>query len=344
MNRDDRFFCYVRDFLLVYLPKNRCFSENTVKSYRDCIHLLCTFIKVEKELAISEITFDYLDQALIGEFLSWLGEKRNCGVSTQNQRLAALKSFFKYAAQRDISLMASYLELSKVPLKRTPGSPMRYLSENALEALLRQPNGKTRLGIRDRFFMVLLYDTGARIQEILDLRLMDLHLSDSVPCIYLTGKGQKIRAVPLLSKTVQHLELYMGHFHSPKPPQNREALLFYTVIKGETGKMSPDNVSCFLNRYAKSARRLCPEVPERVNPHLFRHTRAMHLYQAGMPLSYIKDFLGHVSVNTTDVYAAADLKMMRQALEKAFVNNDAFREIPIWQDNEILLMQLSGVR
>lgn len=343
MKQDDRFFCYVRDFLLVYLPKNRCFSANTVKSYRDCIQLLCTFIKVEKELAISEITFDYLDQVLIGEFLSWLGEKRHCNVSTQNQRLAALKSLFKYAAQRDISLVASYLELSKVPLKRAPGSPVRYLSENALEALLRQPNGKTRLGIRDRFFMVMLYDTGARIQEMLDLRLMDLHLNDSVPCIYLTGKGQKTRAVPLLSKTVQHLELYMEHFHSQKP-RNREDLLFYTVIKGQTGKMSPDNVSCFLNRYARSARQICQEVPERVNPHLFRHTRAMHLYQVGMPLSYIKDFLGHASVNTTDVYAAADLKMMRQALEKAYPNDDAFREAPLWQDNEILLMQLSGVR
>ncbi|MEX6430896.1 tyrosine-type recombinase/integrase [Ferrimicrobium acidiphilum] len=344
MKQDDRFFCYVRDFLLVYLPKNRCFSQNTVNSYRDCIQLLCTFITtVEHGLAISEITFDQLSPDLIGEFLNWLHEERHCSASTQNQRLAALKSLFKYAAQRDISLMASYLELSKVPPKRVAGSRVSYLSENALAALLRQPNEKSRLGIRDRFFMVLLYDTGARIQEILDLHLTDLHLDDAVPCVYLTGKGQKTRAVPLLSKTVQHLELYMERFHGQKL-QNPEDLLFYTVIKGKTGKMSPDNVSCFINRYAKSARCLCPEVPERVHPHLFRHTRAMHLYQAGMPLSYIKDFLGHASVNTTDVYAAADLTMMKRALEKAYVNDDAFRETPIWQDNEILLMQLSGMR
>ncbi|MHB8190446.1 MAG: tyrosine-type recombinase/integrase [Ferrimicrobium sp.] len=343
MKRDDRFFCYVRDFLLVYLPRNRCFSPNTVRSYRDCIQLLCTFVKVEQGLATSQITFERLDHVLVGEFLNWLGEKRNCSASTQNQRLAALKSLFKYAAQRDISLMASYLELSKVPPKRVPGSRVPYLSENALEALLRQPNEKTQLGIRDRFFMVLLYDTGARIQEILDLRLMDLHLSDSISCVYLTGKGERTRAVPVLSKTIQHLGLYMKHFHGQKP-QNRQDLLFYTVIKGQTGKMSPDNVSCFLNRYARSARQLSPEVPERVSPHLFRHTRAMHLYQAGMPLSYIKDFLGHASVNTTDIYAAADLNMMRQALEKAYVNDDACREVPIWQDNEVLLMQLSGMR
>ena len=343
MNQDDRFFRYVRDFLLVYLPKNRCFSGNTVKSYRDAITLLCTFVRVEKKLDFSEITFGYLNHILIGEFIVWLGEKRNCATSTQNQRLAALKSFFKYAAQRDISLMASYLELSKVPLKKGPAFPMRYLSESALEVLLRQPNTKTRLGIRDQFFMVLLYDTGARIQEILDLRLMDLHLSDTVPSIYLTGKGQKTRAVPLLSKTVRHLESYMGYFHNPKPHDVQE-LLFYTVIKGKPSKMSPDNVASFLNRYARSARQICPEVPERVNPHLFRHTRAMHLYQAGMPLSYIKDFLGHASVNTTDIYAAADLKMMKQALEKTHVNDDAPREIPLWQDNETLLMQLSGLK
>lgn len=120
MKIDDRFFKYVRNFLLVYLPKNRCCSENTVKAYRDTIHLLRTFMKEQKGFSFSKITFDRLNHVLIGEFLDWLQTKRKCRASTRNHRLAALKSFFKYAAQEDASLMLAYMELSKVPLKKAP--------------------------------------------------------------------------------------------------------------------------------------------------------------------------------------------------------------------------------
>lgn len=232
-------------------------------------------MKKQKGLTFPKITFDRLDHVLIGEFLDWLQTERKCSISTRNHRLAALKSFFKYAAQEDASLMLAYMELSKVPVKKAHGAAITYMSEKALSNLLQQPDENTRRGIRDRFLMIFLYDTGARIQEILDLRLKDLHLSDSVPCVYLTGKGQKTRAVPLLKKTIQHLNLYMKHFH-PENMHNNDDLLFYTVIKGKTGKMSPDNVASFLNRYGASARLVCPEVPERIHPHLFRHTRAIY--------------------------------------------------------------------
>ena len=139
--------------------------------------------------------------------------------------------------------------------------------------------------------MILLYDTGARIQEILDLKLRDIHLNDQTPCIYLTGKGNKMRAVPLMDKTISHLHVYLKIFYPDMDIKN-DSSLFYTLIKGQKGRMSDDNVSCFLKRYAKSAHQVCSEVPLRMHAHLFRHTRAMHLYQAGIPLSYIKDFLG----------------------------------------------------
>ena len=191
--------------------------------------------------------------------------------------------------------------------------------------------------------MIFMYDTGARIQEVLDLKLKDLHLNDSVPCVYLTGKGEKMRIVPLLKKTVNHLELYMKHYH---PVENRKSddLLFRTTIKGKTGKMSADNVASFLKRYGAAAKLDCHEVPDRVYPHLFRHTRAMNLYQMGMPLSYIKDFLGHACVNTTDIYASADVSMLKSALEKAHMRDDVPKEIPRWQENEELLLQLCGLK
>ena len=340
---DDRFFRFVRDFLLVYLPKNRCCSENTVKSYRATIQLLRQFLSEQKNLPFSKITFDTISRSVIGEFMDWLEIERKCGHSTLNQRLAALKSFVGYAAQEDATLMQCYVELGKVPLKKVPTQPLCYLSEPALAALLQQPGVSHKRGIRDRFLMVLLYDTGARIQELLDLRIKDLHLNNSVPCVYLTGKGRKTRAVPLLKKTIEHLEVYMKHFHNELEYRD-EDLLFYTVIKGKVGKMSCDNVALFLKRYAETARAVCPEIPTRVHPHLFRHTRAMHLYQSGVPLSYIKDFLGHTSVNTTDIYASADIGMLQSALEKAAVTSNHEQAISVWQDNEDLLLQLCGLQ
>jgi integrase/recombinase XerD len=121
---------------------------------------------------------------------------------------------------------------------------------------------------------------------------------------------------------------------------------FYTLIKGRKGRMSDDNVSYFLKRYAKSAHELCPEVPLRMHAHLFRHTQAMHLYQAGIPLSYIKDFLGHVSINTTDIYASTDTPMMRAALEKIQPgeNEQVSPTLPVWQDNEDMLLRLCGLK
>lgn len=328
MKHDDRFFKYVRHFLTVYLPKNRCLSENTVKAYRDTINLLRIYMEEKEVTSFVKITFDLFDHRLIGSFLDWLESERACIISTRNHRLAALKSFFKYAAQEDPSLMMVYVDLGRVPIKKSPNQSVAYMTEKALSTLLKQPNDKKR-GIRDRFFMIFMYDTGARIQELLDMRMKDLHLSDSVPCVYLTGKGQKMRAVPLLKKTVKHLDIYMKYYH---PPETRKAedLLFYTVIKGKTGKMSADNVASFLKRYGATARLDCIEVPTRIFPHLFRHTRAMN-FQMGMPLSYIKDFLGHSSVNTTNIYASADVSMLKSALEKANSREDVLSEAPAWQ-------------
>jgi site-specific recombinase XerD len=341
MKQDDRFFKYVRGFLTVYLPRQKCCSDHTVKAYKDAINLLRLFLEEEKHTPFTKITFDLFDHTLVGEFMDWLKTSRNNSASTRKSRLTALKSFFNYAATEDPSLMVTYIELKKVPTQKLTRPNIEYMSEKALSTILSQPKS-TRYGMRDRFVMVLMYDTAARVQELLDLRLSDLRLSDSTPCVYLTGKGRKTRAVPLMQKTIEHFDVYMKEFHS-KATRGAEDLLFYTVIKGKVGRMSEDNVASFLKRYGISARRICPEVPERVYPHLFRHTRAMHLYQMGMPLSYIKDFLGHTSVNATDVYARADVTMLKTALEKASQSCAVSDEQPIWLDNEELILKLCGL-
>jgi integrase/recombinase XerD len=339
---DDTFFKLVRSFLTVHLPKNRCYSPNTVKAYRDAINLFRKFLQEEKDIPFTKISFAMIDHELVYEFMESLQTKRNCSVSTRNQRLAALKSFLHYCAIEEPALTAIYLDIQEIPSLRDIKKGISYLSQNALKELLAQPDADTRIGLRNRFLMILMYDTGGRIQEILDLRIKDFCLEFDTPLVYLTGKGNKVRAVPLMYKTIQHLMEYLRVFH-PQHLQNGDDYLFYTVIRGQKSAMSPDNVSVFIKKYANQAKERCPEIPDNVHAHLFRHSRAMHLYQAGIPLSYIKDFLGHVSATTTSIYASADTTMIKEALEKAALKGNATSELPVWEGNEDLIIKLCGL-
>lgn len=267
--KDETFFKMVRNFLTIYLPKQKCFSPNTVKSYRETINLLLDFLKEEKQTPINQVTFELLNHSMICEFLDWLQNTRNCSTSTRNQRLMALKSFVKYAGIEEPARITTQIELEKVPVKKAPTTIVDFLSENALKALFEQPDTNNIRGVRNRFFMILMYDTAARCQEMLDLRLRDIELHPKNSIAYLTGKGSKMRAVPLMKKTVEHYRNYLEIFHPPETRRNDD-YLFYTVIHGEKHQMSADNVAYFMKQYGEVARNICPEVPKKVHPHQVR--------------------------------------------------------------------------
>ncbi|TVY07203.1 tyrosine-type recombinase/integrase [Paenibacillus cremeus] len=343
MKVDGAFFDHVKGFLTVYLPKQKCCSKHTIKSYRETINLLRMYLLEAKKVPFTKITFELFNFDLVCGFLDWLQHTRGCSASTRNQRLAGLNAFFNYAAIQDPALMAVYMKVKKVPVQKTGQRIVKYMTEAALKTVLEQPNTTKRNGLRDRFFMILLYDTGARVQELLDLKLKDFCLeSTSTAFVYLTGKGDKTRTVPMLDKTIRHLNEYLARFH-PEATDRMDQYLFYTVINGQKGQMSAENVASFLRRYGNSARSVLPEVPPHLHAHLFRHSRAMHLYQMGIPLSYIKDFLGHSHINTTTIYASADLTMMKEALEKVS-KSGMEQERPIWQDNEDMILSLCGLK
>lgn len=344
MKINNAFFNCVKGFLAVYLPKQKCCSKNTIKSYREAINLFRIFLLEEKNIPFTKITFELINYDLVCSFLEWLQHTRKCSGSTRNQRLAALHAFFNYTAMQDPTLMALYVKVRKVPVQKTGPRKVRYMTETALKTILEQPNTAKRNGFRDRFFMILLYDTGARVQELLDLKLKDFSLESSTPFVYLTGKGDKTRAVPLLDKTVRHLNKYLTRFH-PEAIRSNEQYLFYTVIKGDKGQMSVENVASFLRRYGQSAQQVCPEVPPRLHAHLFRHSRAMNLYQMGIPLPYIKDFLGHSDINTTDIYSKTNIDMMKEALEKVTESgNEQDIDIPVWRGDEDMILSLCGLK
>jgi len=338
------FFKLIRSYLMEYLPKQKCFSENTVKSYRDALNLLIEYLRSEKQLEVRQIRFDLFDRVLILGYLDWLEKTRLCSATSRNQRLMVLRSFFKYAGQMDCTQVALQVEVEDIPTKKVPGKIVEFLSEDALQALLRQPDAATPKGVRNQFFMVLMYDTAARCGELLNLRVRDLRINTCHPVVYLTGKGDKTRSVPLMPKTVAHCKQYLRIFHSENT-SNGESPLFYTEIHGARQMMSADNVAAFMKKYGEAARLDCTEIPKRVHPHQLRHTRAIHFYRAGMPLSLLSEYLGHANAETTKIYAYADTEMKRAAIEKA----DHLRKgipppVSIWENDEDMILRLSGLK
>ena len=340
---DEAFFKSIRDFLMVYLPKQKCYSENTVRSYRISLDLFLDYLTETLQLPIYKLSFQHMTTQHITGFLDWLQTERSCSSSTRNQRLMAIRSFAKYAAGSNAANIFMQAEIASIPAQKSPEKIVEFLSEQALKALLTQPDRKRDIGVRDSFFMTLMYDTAARCQEMLDLQWKDFELDTLHPYLRLHGKGNKVRTVPLMEKTVQFLHLYAGRFHPASTLKDHNPV-FYTTIHGQKNQMSPDTVARFMKQHGEKARQVCQDMPERVHPHQLRHTRAIHLYRSGFPLALLAEYLGHVHVETTRVYAYADTEMKRAAIRKADPDNLAVQEMAIWKGDDELIKKLYGLK
>ena len=341
---DEAFFKTIRDFLTVYLPKQKCYSENTVRAYQISLNLFIDYLTVTLKTPIHKLSFSHITTKNVTDFLDWLQSERKCGTATRNHRLMAIRSFTKYAAGKNPANIFLQTEMKTVPVQKSPEKIVEFLSEEALKALLVQPSRSKPIGIRDCFLMTLMYDTAGRCQEILDLKWCDFELDVPNPYVRLTGKpGGKVRTVPLMDKTVQFLHLYAMHYHNLENLKS-DGYLFYTVIHEKRNQMSPDNVAAFMKKYGEQARPNCPGMPERVHPHQLRHTRAIHLYRSGFPLALLAEYLGHVHVETTRVYAYADTEMKRAAIRKADPDNLAAQEPAIWSGNDEMIKKLYGLK
>lgn len=317
-------FSAIHDYLLIYLPEERKRSENTIRAYRKSIELLLDFVKETTGLPLQEISFETIDRTMLFSFLQYLEESRNCSVSTRNHRLHCIRSFYKYAAQEDIAVVTHLEEIQKVKPAKVAKTIVQHMSENAVNAILRQPDVNTIIGKRDAFIMLFLFKTGARVQELVDIRLCDIKVG-TASSVTLHGKGAKTRIVPLRDTEVQHLRSYLLLFH-PDTDFHSQDYLFYTVRNQQRKRMTEDNVRSMVRKYGKQAREVCNEVPENVHPHLFRHSLAMLLYQNGMDLTLISQWLGHSNLETTLVYAHADTELKRRAIEKAVPEDSLLKE------------------
>lgn len=329
---------YLTSFLSNYLSDQKNVSKNTIFSYRDTFKLLLKYCQEVKGIAIEKISMDTLTAELIKKFLEWLECERKCSISTRNQRLAAIHSFFRYVQAEDPVGIFWFQKVISIPIKKTEKKIVNHLSPEVMKLILKQPNSNLSKGRRDLTLLSILYDSAARVQELIDLRACDITLG-SQPVIALNGKGNKIRRVPLMKNSAILLNAYLSENKLNKPDKNQYSLF----RNNQQNKLTKEGVAYILNKYVKMAGSESPLVPDRISPHILRHSKAMHLLQAGVNLIYIRDFLGHIDLKTTEIYARTDTETKRRIIANAYpdVVSD---KISDWSKDKELLAWLSDLK
>lgn len=320
---------HLTGFFTEYLSGIRNLSKNTIRAYRDTFRLLLVFYSEIYAIPPEKLVIKKMDDKTIILYLDWLQKERNCTNSTRNQRLAAIHTFFRYLQLQDPELLLLCQKILLIPFKKAPKITIKHLTAEHTKLLLAQPDVSTASGKRDMVLLSVLYDTGARVQEICDLRVRDIRLEPPA-LVILTGKGCKTRHVPLLGNTINLLRNYM-EVHDLLKNGKQDKPLFFNQ---RHVALTRAGITHILQKYADKLK--CQGVSLKITPHILRHSKAMHLLQAGINIIYIRDILGHVSIQTTEMYARVDLETKRKALENAYSDMTP-ENLPNWNQDKNLL-------
>jgi site-specific recombinase XerD len=302
------FASLVREFFCRRLIAQQNASARTVASYRDTFRRLLNFFAECRDRPPTELTLADLDAPAVLAFLDHLEQQRGNSIPTRNVRLAALRSFLKYAVARDPTCLPTVQRVLAIPMKRFQRPLLGYLSRAEMTAILVAPDGSTWSGQRDRVLFTLMYNTGARISEAIGLRRADVTLSPS-RTVRINGKGRKQRVIPLWGSTADCLRKWLHRIG-----QGPDSPLFPNA---HGGPLSRSGVEDRLREAVQAAAVKCPTLKgRRISPHTLRHTTAMHLLQSGVDLPVIAIWLGHESTETTHLYVEANLAMKEKALSR----------------------------
>ena len=325
---------WIKHFLLEYLPADRNFARNTQHSYRDALRLFVIFASGTLHRKPDELLVEDLSADLVRRFLCHIEEKRKCSVATRNQRLAALRTLATFVGERSPEHLSWCAQIRSIPFKKSGHRPIGYLEKDEIHALLAAPDRASRLGARDHALLLFLYNTGARADEVAQLTVADLRLrgpqEKSQSFVQLRGKGNKIRLCPLCASTTTVLkELVAGRADEER------------VFLGRSRRaMTRFGVHDIVTRYARLARGNRAGLRHKpIGPHTIRHTTATHLLRAGVDINTIRAWLGHVSIDTTNIYAETDLEMKAKALGMCEAKLPQPRKR--WRDNPDLLQFLA---
>ena len=300
---------FLTKYFAEYLPVQTGASPNTVRSYRDAFIQVLEFFKLKYRIDPEKLSYSDFSPERIEAFLSYLEEERGISISTRNQRLAAIHSFFRYIQYRDPSGFEQCSRVLSVPFKKAPAKAMNYLSIEEVEFLFSIPDQNDNAQIRDLAMLVLLYETGARVQEVIDLTPASLRFS-STCIVELHGKGNKTRLVPVNADAAGIVRNYIRRC-------NRTNINEPLFINRKGDKLTRAGIQYIIDKYVSIARKERPDLfKNKVSNHCFRHSRAMHLLEAGVNLIYIRDLLGHTSVVTTEIYAKTNPKIKEEHIKR----------------------------
>ncbi len=325
-------------YLTEFLPGVKGASYNTIASKRDAYILLLKYCEEIKHLKPEKVDIPVLTAETIIGYLDWLERSRNIGISTRNIRLAAIKSLFSYIQTQTPDYIYQCQQILSIPRKKEPERTLEYLTLEGVKAVLDAFDPTTRQGIRDLALLTIMYDSAARVQEIADLKVDDFR-AERPATLRLTGKGRKTRIIPLMDSAALLLSKYIEAFH----PNYRIRHNIPLFSNRKNQKLTRAGITYILNKYVELARKEKPElIPDTVSPHGFRHSKSMHMLQAGVPLIYIRDFLGHSEISTTEIYARCDSEQKRKAIEAA-CPEIVRAEVPMWQNDISLLGWLQSL-
>ena len=321
---------WVRRFLLEYLISVRNLARNTQHSYRDTLCLLLPFMARQAGKPVDQLAVTDLSAERVRQFLLELELQRKCGITTRNQRLAAIRSLANFIGLHSPEHLEWCASLRAIPCKKAPRAVITYLEKPEMDALLAAPDCATSQGQRDHALLLFLYNTGARADEAAQLTIADLELANApdrdYSSVLIRGKGNKLRRCPLWPQTVQELTSLIRS----RDPMQR------VFLNRRSQPLTRYGIHALVERYAD---RVCAQMPslksKRVSPHTIRHTTATHLLRAGVDINTIRAWLGHVSLNTTNIYAEVDLEMKAKALAHCEVINSS--SIKRWREDAGLM-------
>jgi len=333
------FAYHLSEYLGKHLLGRAGLSANTIMSYRDTFTLLLRYCRDTAGIPPERISFVHITRELIEGFLDSLVKERGCSAKTVNQRLAAIHAFFRYLqTEAPEELLRCQQMLAIGFIKTTRESFVEHISLEAVQAIFAEPDTELLKGRRDLTILALMYDTGARVSEVVGICVRDVRI-DNLATIKLLGKGSKARIVPLMNQTRDLLSLYLEEQGLNAMHMGARSLFFNQ--RGE--KLTRAGIAYVLEKYVDAARVKNPSLfTTTVSPHVFRHSKAMHLLQNGVNLVYIRDLLGHADISTTEVYARADEQMKRRAMESAY-DNPTPKDLPPWQKDANLMNWLKNL-
>ncbi|MDR1536765.1 MAG: site-specific integrase [Clostridiales bacterium] len=325
----------VTAYLTMYLPGELGLSANTIAAYSCTFQLIIQYAEEKCGLIAEKMTFKDFNSVFVVNFLSWLENERGCSIATRNQRLTSIRAFAKYARKRNPGYLGESQKIADIKTKKKPKPLLAHLSADNIQEILSQADTQDDYGRRDMVLLSLMYDSAARVQEICDLCVSDIRLEKPYVVLLTRKPNGKRQAVPIMESTVDILAKYLRENRLDSFEKSHFPLFF----NHQRGKLTRAGIAYILKKYCDLARKENPAIPSPISPHVFRHSKAMHMLQAGINLVYIRDFLGHEHVETTEIYAKADTEMKRKAIENAQITIDP--DLPDWAGNKPLMQLLT---